>query len=156
MKLTASNYKERMAEKEAQNQELLEQIKRNLPTLETLLAGINNEWNGPDGYYRFYHQSFKVYHLQKIIKNVVVALKWLMPDCALNTYFVNITNAGTAKGFEESDNNNWEQATGPIVTAFLHCRYVLEQVINCGKRMEKAERLLDSDWAAVLYIFNLR
>lgn len=45
---------------------LLATIKEHLPQLEKLLDRINDVWCYEDGFYRFYHQSFKVYSLQHL------------------------------------------------------------------------------------------
>ena len=48
--------------------QLLANIKSQLPELVTLLNEMNSHWCYEDPIYRFYHQSFKVYNLQKETK----------------------------------------------------------------------------------------
>ena len=43
---------------------LLAAIKDALPRLEQMWQQANSHWGYEDPVYRFYHQSFKVYHLQ--------------------------------------------------------------------------------------------
>src|SRR5438445_10480854 len=40
--------------------------KARLPELEKLLEEVSSHWHAEDGFYRFYHQSFKVYGLQEV------------------------------------------------------------------------------------------
>jgi hypothetical protein len=47
---------------------LLARIKAKLPQLEELLARMEDHWGEEDGVYRFYHQSYKVFHLQELTK----------------------------------------------------------------------------------------
>ena len=53
---------------------VLTAIKESLPELRKLLARADGHWGGEDGFYRFYHQSFKVYGLQKVTEEIVAAL----------------------------------------------------------------------------------
>jgi hypothetical protein len=52
-------------------QALLRRIKDSLPALERLLAEIESDHE--DLFYRFYHQSFKVYRLQSVTETIVEA-----------------------------------------------------------------------------------
>jgi hypothetical protein len=55
---------ERMeTETDAQAQPLLNAIKARLPELEALLEKVSSHWHAEDSFYRFYHQSWKVYSL---------------------------------------------------------------------------------------------
>lgn len=42
---------------------LLVSIKQWLPELEDLLKRVTDHWGGEDGFYRFYHQSFKPFEM---------------------------------------------------------------------------------------------
>jgi hypothetical protein len=50
----------------ARTNDLLARIKVKLPQLEELLAPIEDRSGEEDGVYRFYHQSFNVFDLQKL------------------------------------------------------------------------------------------
>ena len=54
---------------------LLARIKQRLPELEELLAEIEDHWGEEDGVYRLYHQSYKVFGLQKFVKTAQLATK---------------------------------------------------------------------------------
>jgi len=45
--------------------ELFKNLQAELPALEELLTKCCGDWGYEDPVYRFYHQSFKVYSLQK-------------------------------------------------------------------------------------------
>ena len=53
-----------LEEKQALESTLLLNAKQQLPQLKELLNQVDNEWGIEDGVYRFYHGSYKVYHLQ--------------------------------------------------------------------------------------------
>lgn len=105
--------------------ELLKQLKERLPELEALLEESGSHWHGEDGFYRFYHQSLKVYHLQEDTEAIVVALRDLLPGRDLNEDFVRIVSEGTGKEFEMEHNQRWLQETRPILEAFFHARMML-------------------------------
>ncbi len=109
-----------------------------------------------DGIYRFYHQSFKVYHLQHATEEICKALQDLLPDHAMNRWFSEIVAQGTSHEFEMSHNQNWLRHTRPIVEAFFHAQYFLKMAVKYGKELESAPDCMPSGWAAVLYLYNLR
>jgi hypothetical protein len=70
--------------------------------------------------------------------------------------FVRIYEQGTSKGFTQDTNENWEAETRPILEAFWHAKYFLEQAIRYGKVIDGPEYMLPSGWAALLYLYNKR
>lgn len=145
-----------LREQREKSNQLLHNIKRNLPTLEKLLANVEDHWGMEDGVYRFYHQSFKVYHLQGATREIFNALQDLMPDHSMNQWFLEIAAQGTGHEFELSHNEDWLRHTRPIVEAFFHAHYFLKMAVKYGKELENAPDRMPSGWAAVLYLFNLR
>ena len=59
-------------------------IHRSLPKLEKLLDDPQVACASDDGFYRFYHQSFKVFGVQTATLRIVEALQALAPDRKLN------------------------------------------------------------------------
>ncbi len=135
---------------------LLHNIKQHLLKLEELLAQVEGHWGIEDGFYRFYHQSFKVYHLQRATAEICKALQDLWPDRSMNRWFCEIVAQGTGREFEMSRNQDWLRHTRPIVEAFFHAHYFLKLAVKYGKELETAPDCLPSGWAAVLYLFDLR
>ena len=135
---------------------LLQNVQRQLPTLEELLAQVESHWGMEDGVYRFYHQSFKVYQLQEMTKGIWKALQELLPDRPMNLWFSEIVNQGTGHEFELPHNQNWLQHTRPIVEASSHAHYFLKMAVKYGKELQQVPERMPSGWAAVLYLFNLR
>jgi len=135
---------------------LLHSIKQQLPKLQDMLAHVESYWCMEDGFYRFYHQSFKVYGLQELTMGICKALQELLPDRAMNRWFSEIVAQGTGHEFEISHNKNWPCHTRPIVEAFFHAHYFLKLVVKYGQELESAPDRLPSGWAAVLYLFDLR
>ena len=107
-------------------------------------------------YYRFYHQSFKVYALGRTTKQIVSALQSLAPDQQLNEWFLRIVSEGTERVFTPEDKRHWLEVTRPIVEAFFHSRYFLEMAVRYGSELTVALQLLPSGWAALLYLHRLR
>lgn len=141
-----------------QQKELLENIKEALPRLKELYEKHNNHWNYEDPIYRFYHQSYKVYHLPGQTEEIVTELKKLAPKGVIfNQFFQEIFNDGVAgKKFSSSHNKEWLKHTRPMVEAFMHAKFFLEMVIKYGDSLEEAPECLPSGWAALLYFYNLR
>lgn len=137
-------------------QKLLRDIHARLPELSALLEQITSHWHGEDGFYRFYHQSFKVYALQRDTLQIVAALRSLRPDGPLNPWFEQIVNEGTGKEFKPEHNQRWLQEARPILEAFFHARTMLELVVRYGRELQEPPQIMPSGWAAVLYLYNLR
>ena len=136
--------------------ELFGNLKDNLPELEKFFEDCDGPWGYEDPIYRFYHQSFKVYSLQKKTLNIVTDLQALLPGATLNDWFVQIIKEGTGKTFVSEDNQNWLAVTRPIIEAFFHARYFLEMAVKYGRELDFPPRLLPSGWASFLYLYNLR
>lgn len=135
---------------------LFDRLKAAFPDLERILGDYSGHWDFEDPVYRFYHQSFKVYGLQKATIRIVASLQALAPDRKLNEDFVKIVSEGTGKEFEPSHNRRWAEETRPILEAFFHARFFLEMAVRYGKTLERPPALLPSGWAAFLYLYELR
>ena len=135
---------------------LLRNIKQRLPKLEELLAQVEDHWGMEDGFFRFYHQSFRVYRLQDATEEICKALQDLLPDHSMNRWFSEIVAQGTGHEFEMSHNQDWLRHARPIVEAFFHAHFFLKMAVKYGKELDDAPDCLPSGWAAVLYLFNLR
>ena len=142
--------------RERLDQPLLDGIKERLPELEALLIKINDHWNYEDGLYRFYHQSYKVYHLQNLTREMVDEFLFVISDVKLNESFCKILSEGTGKLFDSSHNKDWLKHTRPIVEAFLHAKYFLEMMVKYGRELVVAPQSLPSGWAAILTLYNTR
>jgi len=137
--------------------QLLRNIKRGLPELKKLLKKMNSHWYQEDCTYRFYHGSFKVYYIQDLTKQIVLALKSLAPkDTVFDGYFGEIYREGTDKKFSSKHNRNWTRHTRPMVECFFHAKYFLEMAIKYGSALEKLPENRPSGWALVLYFYGLR
>ena len=143
-------------ERSALGAQLLATIKSRLPDLESLLAEVSGHWHAEDGFYRFYHQSFKVYGLQSDTERIVAALRSLLPAREINKWFAQIIGEGTRKTFDPTHNRRWLAETRPILEAFFHARTMLEYAARYGRELETTPDCLPSGWAAVLYLFDLR
>lgn len=138
------------------SQPLLASIKRRLPEMEELLATANSHWRFEDGFYRFYHQSFKVYGLQAVTLEIAALLESVQPGKKLNGWFRQIILEGTGCDFTPEANSDWLAATRPILEAFFHARTMLELAVKYGRELEHAPAMMPSGWAALLYLYNRR
>jgi hypothetical protein len=134
---------------------LLQNLRRDREELERLLARCDDRWVYEDSMYRFYHQSFKVFGLQRTTRAIVQRLQALAPDRPLNPWFSQIVEAGTGKKFQSEDNARWIEVTRPILEAFFHARFFLEMAVRYAD-LQEPPRMLPSGYAALLYLFGLR
>lgn len=151
-----ANLREEFAATQALGQRLLDAIKARLPELEKLHAEVSGHWHAEDGFYRFYHQSLKVYHLQSDTERIADELHALLPERPMNSWFLQIISEGTGKSFDPEHNRCWLLETRPILEAFFHARAMLEYAIKSARELPSAPQILPSGWAAVLYLFDLR
>jgi len=155
--ITMSIYKpDSHEEKKLLETELLKQLKTRLPELEALLEKSDSHWHSEDMFYRFYHQSFKVYYLQADTETIVAALRDLLPGRELNEDFMRIVDGGTGRKFEPEHNQRWQEETRPILEAFFHARMMLQLAVQYAGKLDSPPSMLPSGWAAVLYLYRLR
>ena len=53
-------------------------------------------------------------------------------------------------------NKRWAEVTRPMVEAFFHAKYFLEMSVKYGKEYEEIVFPIDSGWAAVLELYEIR
>lgn len=135
---------------------LLTTAKERLPQLKALLAEASSHWGYEDPIYRFYHQSFKVYHVQTQTQRIVAELRALAPNLKMNPWFEGIVAEGTGKQFDVSHNDDWLRHTRRMVEAFFHARHFLAMVCKYAEELDAPPQPMPSGWASVLYLYNLR
>lgn len=137
---------------------LIKKIVKRLDSLREIQERCRNHWGEEDCVYRYYHGSFKVFGLQDLTNEVVLALRELTRDGKLNDMFMEIVKDGTGKAFGKNTNNTWSKSTRPIVEAYFHARYFLDMTIKYGTEFarKRAPSMLPSGWASVLYLYGLR
>lgn len=75
----------------------------------------------------------------------------------LNPWFVGIVDKAIGKAFDpDTTNEFWLEETQPLLEAFWHSKYFLEQMILAAKELETARQILPSGWAATLCLYSLR
>lgn len=121
-----------------------------------MLAQCSDHWTYFDPIYRYYHQSFKVFGIQRTTLEIVDALKLLLPDRKLNARFARIVSEGTGRSFSYEDNERWDEATRPMLEAFFHARFFLECATRSAISLKKPPNMMPSDWASLLYLYDLR
>jgi hypothetical protein len=126
------------------------------PKLSDALRICNSECRYADGVYRFYHQSFKVFDLQRSTIEMVQLLRDLAPDRPLHPWFEQIIAEGTTKEMSPEANARWLETTRPILEAFFHAKFMLEMAVQSAHALSAPPLALPSNWAALLYLYRLR
>jgi hypothetical protein len=134
---------------------LLSRLKERKTELEQLLAKLGSHWTHEDGFYRYYHQSFKVYGVQAETERAVRVLRDLLPERKLNVAFENIIHDGTGKEFQMEHNRDWARHTRPLLEAFCHAKFMIEMAVRYADLPEPPQPM-PSGWAALLYLYDLR
>lgn len=135
--------------------QLLTNIKENRSRIEGSLSHIKKVEG--DLVYYFYHQSWDIFQYRTALEVNKALFESLSPDKKpLNSWFVSICETAIRKEFSDSTNANWASETQPILDAYWHTRYFLEQMLIAGEELETAPEILPYGWAAVLYLYNLR
>ena len=150
-----SDFGARERQREAAEVALLGRLRERGSALADLLAKCSDHWGYEDPVYRFYHQSFKVYDIQRQTESIVAALVELGPDRPLNEWFADIVRLGTGKEFAAEHNVRWLEVTRPMLEAFFHARFFLEMAVRYSK-LQSPPRPLPSGYAALLYLYGLR
>jgi hypothetical protein len=143
------------AERDRLERLLLERLKERKAGLQELLEQLTGNWSYEDGFYRFYHQSWKVYALQQMTGRAVQALQELLPERKLNLTFEEIIRGGTGKEFKMENNRQWPKHTRPILEAFCHAKFMLQMAVRYAD-LPDLPKPLPSGYAALLYLFDLR
>src|SRR6266404_3567505 len=63
---------------------LLQRLKEKKSDLQRTLAEMSGHWNYEDHFYRFYHNSFKVYRTKDSTHKAVQILEGMLPERKLN------------------------------------------------------------------------
>jgi hypothetical protein len=134
---------------------LLDRLKQRKAELQALWEKLNGHWGYEDGFYRFYHGSFKVYHVQSLTGQAVKFLRELLLERELNESFLTIIREGTGKTFELEHNREWLKHTRPILEAFAHARYMVEMAVRYAD-LPAPPQPMPSGWAGLLYLYDLR
>ena len=141
---------------DAESEPLLLAIKARLDELAALLEKVSSHWHAEDAFYRFYHQSWKLYALQRDTVEIVEKLRELWPEKHLHPWFEEIVSQGTGLQFSSEDNRDWLRRGRPILEAFFHARTMLELAVKYGRELEHAPRMMPSGWAALLELYSAR
>lgn len=136
--------------------QLLGNLKQALPRLLALQAHCQEPAVSEGGFYRFYHQSFKVFALQEEIRQITDTLASLLPDWPLNAWYRQIVGEATARPFSQESNEHWLAEARPILEGYSHARFFLDMAVKYGETLDYPPRRLPSGWAALLYLYDLR
>jgi hypothetical protein len=135
--------------------ELMLRIKENLGDLKIILKEVKGHWHYEDYIYRFYHRSFKVQGIKSDTKRILEALMKLQDSKdGMDAQYTTIVKEGLVD-IETDINDEWDKAR-KWVEAFLHSKYFLEMVVKYGEEYDAVPQMLDSGFAAVLELYNIR
>jgi hypothetical protein len=120
---------------------LLANIHHHLPELDALLAEVQDPLTYEERLYRFYYQSWKVYELQGLTREIARLMAAIAPEghlfCAA---FQELLDAGAGEvRFEAAHNQAWTQHTRIFVEAFLHAKFHIPSdfVVECVTAQRK-------------------
>ena len=157
IRLAMKNSESHIKIPERNEQQLLQNIKARLPELQELLERVEGHWGIEDTFYRYYHQSLKVFEKGEwLTQEIVTALQALLPERELNNWFRDIVAEGTGRKFKLEDNEHWPQSTRPILEAVFHAHFFLKMVCKYGSELDEPPAMMPSGWAAVLCLYDLR
>lgn len=134
---------------------LLERLKQHKTELAEGLKAMSGHWTYEDPFYRYYHGSFKVYHVQDTTQRAIKLLRKLLPERELNSMFEQIINDGTGKVFDIAQNEYWNRHVRPMLEAFAHAKYMIEMALRYAD-LAQPPQSMPSGYAALLYLYNLR
>ncbi len=140
-------------QRRSREKRFLKKLKTDLPKLKQLLKRIKGHWYYEDGFYRFYHGSFKLYRIQSTTLEIVEAFKVLLPGEELDATFIAIIKRGTGLEFTLSHNDNWLEISSPILEAFSHAKYFLEMLVKYGQELDEFPQMMPSGWAAICTLY---
>ena len=131
--------------------------KEDLAQIERMIQ--NHRFGEQDAFYRFYHQSFKVYRLQGVTDRIVTFL-CDVAECEfedLHPMFRRIVQGGTGKEFTPQANERWEDETRPIIEAYTHAKHVLDMLVLHGTKLEEPPiGIIEQGWGTVLHVYQIR
>ena len=155
-----ADIEKQMAEAKAERNVICDALLRNIKARRSDLESVRRSLIHlePELVYRFYHQSFKVFWFKESIIDAKKLLSEIAPDGQnLNVWFLQIVDYAIDAEFnDDTTNKNWLQETRPVLEALWHCKYFIEQAISSADSLEEAPMTLPYDWAAMLYLYNLR
>ena len=134
---------------------LLERLKQRKGDVAQALKAMSDRGTYEDHFYRYYHGSFKVYHVQATTEHAVNLLRELLPERELNLMFEFIIRNGTGKVFETEHNKDREHHTRPMLEAFAHAKFMIEMASRYADLIDPPQPM-PSGYAALLYLYNLR
>lgn len=136
---------------------LVANIRTNKDEAKALLEEISKEFG--EHFYRYYHQSLKVYRLQEETQSIETFLRGLGDGQPFFRWVEAMLDMGTGKEFELPRSNSiWGLEARGIVDAFLHMREFLRLVIWTAENLKDSQldSGMPSEWAAVRYLYNIR
>ena len=134
---------------------LLERLAIHSVELEKLIKVMGSHWNFEDHFYRYYHQSFKVYQTQETTTQAVKLLRQILPERELNSNFARIIQEGAGKIFDLEHNSDWDSHTRPMLEAYAHSKFMIEMAARYAN-LKLPPQPMPSGYTALLYLYDLR
>lgn len=141
---------------------LLGFFQTNLHELQARLAKADSEWGGEDPFYRYFHQSFKVYGTDEKTTEITAFLDragnhaYGEGNWKKSGFVEEILADGQGRVFSHEHNRAWRENAKPILDAFLYAREFLRLAGRYAGKLKTAPQALPSGWAALLYYYGKR
>ncbi|TSI05278.1 hypothetical protein [Lysinibacillus sp. BW-2-10] len=133
---------------------LLKFLQAHQEELQSLYKQSSDVWIGKEAVYRLYHQSFKVYNIQKWSQDVLELLEQVSKE-PFHPILREMIRNGTNQTFETTYNSMWYTKAKPIVDLFLHLRFYVEVALDEIQKTDK-ERFGSPSWYLLLYLWNMQ
>ena len=136
---------------------LANSILKNKASIESIKNKFDSAYELYDGFYRFYHHSFKVFRMQTLTEKAVTLFKEIHES--LNPWYLEIISEGTNQKFSIEDNKVWLKKTRPIVEAALHTKIFVDSLHSCLLILSENKsfgQIISPHEANTLYLFNNR
>lgn len=106
-------------------------------------------------FYRFYHNSFKVFFIQDWTEKAVALLQSFSPEATFCPEFQRIIEQGTDRKFKQADNRQWSESIRPLLEAFTHSRYFLKMASKYGQSIDAPPETMPYGWAALRHLYQI-
>jgi hypothetical protein len=129
---------------------LLSRVKANLAALEALQQEMAEA--EAVAILHFYNSNLGVYDLRLLVERAAALFRSISPDGELALTFELILQEAMS-GRLDLRLRIWVLSALPTLTAFYHCKFMVEQHMRAGRELERAPDSPPASWAALLCLY---
>lgn len=132
---------------------LLARVRASLPALEALQQEMAEA--EAVGILRFYNSDLRVYDLRLLVERAGVVFREIAGEGELALPFEILVQDAAVDRLDLRNSRVWIMSALPVLTAFHHCQFLVEQHVRYGREMERAPDVPPVGWAALLCLYCL-